>query len=549
MPNKPITKKTAQSRPPKPAPSPTPAPPVSMPVAIIEAPAVQSFNGTFTLAQVELVKNTICFGASPDELTLFLMICQRTQLDPFVRQIYSIAREVSYKDERGTWQKRTQRTVQTAIDGFRLIAERTRKYQGQSATLWCGADGVWKEVWIEKGWPLAAKVAVFRQDFREPCVGVARFDSYAARNKDGLIALWSKMPEVMIAKCAEALALRKAFPQELSGLYADEEMAQADNPPTIEDTEKAATARVIEAGGKVEKFNAEEKPIVLTSTPAAKEDWREVKNNHVGLKVGFILGMKVGEMVPAAVRWLKTDWMPTLAANPPKKDAILRDAVLARIAANLPEDAPTAPEAPPEGQTTPPDPQKPIGGAASAKTGASTEGVDAGKLPAKPLAWRSVVVNLPESKACNGRTLGEIADADTGAITFEGMTGKSAETCRLADGDAWLRMLVAQGLPKIEARNGDVKDRILINAILAAAKDNQAFDNPLWILGLDETLLRKEIRRRFTALGVSEEEANRHTKESSSGKEIDDLDKATATYLLENWSALEAAIESERSAA
>ena len=181
---------------------------------------------TFTPEQVQLIKRTICRPrkreATTDELALFVGQCKRTGLDPFSKQIYAIFRwNGQVKDE--------MMTVQTAIDGFRVIAERTRSYLGKAGTYWCGKDGQWSEVWLAKEPPAAAKVVVRKlvAGHVARTAAVAHWSEYA----DTSSPMWKSMPANQLAKCAEALALRQAFPNDLSGLYTADEMAQAEAAP------------------------------------------------------------------------------------------------------------------------------------------------------------------------------------------------------------------------------------------------------------------------------------------------------------------------------
>lgn len=217
------------------------------PPVVYEAPhASPPREIEFSPETIRILKATVMPGATDDELAFYTGVCKRTGLDPFAKQIHAVSRKVKVG---ARWVEKW--SFQIAIDGFRLIAERTGKYRGQTVPLFCGADGEWREVWLSTLPPRAAKVGVLRSDFDAPLYAVALWEEYV-QTKDVWegdqrtgakepAAMWAKMPTVMLAKVAEALALRKAFPQEMSGLYTVDEMAQAENDRADADERGAKT--------------------------------------------------------------------------------------------------------------------------------------------------------------------------------------------------------------------------------------------------------------------------------------------------------------------
>lgn len=167
---------------------------------------------TWTPEQVELVKRTVCKGASDDELKLFMHVAQRTGLDPFARQIYAVKRQ-----DRRTGKDNM--VIQTSIDGFRLIASRTEVYAGRDEAVFEYGGA---------GNPTKCKLTIYKlvQGTRCAFTATAKWDEYYPG--DALGFMWKKLPETMLEKCCEAKALRMAFPAELSSVYAKEEMDQAD---------------------------------------------------------------------------------------------------------------------------------------------------------------------------------------------------------------------------------------------------------------------------------------------------------------------------------
>lgn len=174
------------------------------------------------MAQLGLIQRSNWKGAQPDAplgfIESFLNQCRRTELDPLARQVYAM-------EYGGKW------TVLISIDGFRVIAQRSREYRGQTAPQWCGADGIWRDVWLDTAPPAAARIGVYREGFAEPVMAVATYAGYCPRDfKTKALKptnQWETNPSNQLLKVAEMLALRKAFPNDLSGLYGTEEMDQA----------------------------------------------------------------------------------------------------------------------------------------------------------------------------------------------------------------------------------------------------------------------------------------------------------------------------------
>lgn len=249
----------------------------------------QSITAGMTEAQIELIKNTVARGATHDELALFLYTANRTKLDPLTKQIHFIKRKV--------WNGRTKSydevgTIQTGIDGYRVVASRN------------GLAGIEDAVFDAETetHPNKATVTVYRMvdGQRVSFTASARWaeyvqekDEYENNQKTGKklpAAMWGKMPYLMLAKVAEALALRKAFPNDLSGVYTNEEMDQADAPITADviditpptnvryNVERLKPPADDEAGGNTERLNEVNDEI----NDSLKQHIRDILKNTLG---------------------------------------------------------------------------------------------------------------------------------------------------------------------------------------------------------------------------------------------------------------------------
>ncbi|GGS06716.1 phage recombination protein Bet [Deinococcus sedimenti] len=201
-------------------------------------PLIQSTD--FTSEQIDLIKQTVAAGTSDLELALFLEVAKSSGLNPFQRQIYAVMR----------WDAKARKekmVIQTGIDGYRLIAARSGVHMGTT-------DPEFGPV-SKDGFPEFARVIVRKlvHGHVAEFPATARWAEYVQLGKEGPTAMWKRMPHTMLGKCAEALALRKAFPAELSGVYSDVEMAQAENGREERPAQQAQSARPVDVTREVQE--------------------------------------------------------------------------------------------------------------------------------------------------------------------------------------------------------------------------------------------------------------------------------------------------------
>ncbi len=227
---------------------------------------LQQYSKELSNEQLTILKNTLCKDASQEEMKLFSQICNRTSLDPFGRQIYMVKRN-------------GQITFQTSIDGFRLIAERSGLYEGQEDIVYYDKDGKQYEIWTKNEPPFAARAGVYKKNFKAPVRAIAVFSEY----KPAQDFMWKKMPALMISKCAEALALRRAFPNDLSGLYTDDEMKQADCKVETPIKKEAVVVQPVQVKKEVISDQIDATPVVSDFRPLIRQKIYSIVKTDEGI--------------------------------------------------------------------------------------------------------------------------------------------------------------------------------------------------------------------------------------------------------------------------
>ncbi len=214
-------------------------------------------------AEYDVLRNTICKELTKAELTMFGMICQRNGLDPFSGQICVTKRKSKGEDRM---------VVQIQVDGFRALAEDTGEYDGQEEPAYSHEP---HEAKSKDDWhPHWARVVVYRRkpDGRQMSFSAKVYWSEFVQTKfDGTVQHnWRQMPYLMLAKCAEVQALRKAFPRKLGGIAVQGEPIQ------VQEDEAAPPARAAEVAAQLE---APKVP------PAIAGKWNEATAAFSGLGV------------------------------------------------------------------------------------------------------------------------------------------------------------------------------------------------------------------------------------------------------------------------
>lgn len=229
-------------------------------------------EGVNTKVYIKLVKDQLMSDKlTMEDFNLFLYVCKRTGLDPLTKQIHAVP---YWSSAKGKYLM----SIIAGIDGFRLVAQRTGVYAGQD-------DVIYDPVEEDSDLPKKATVGVHKivGGQKVAFVASARWSEYVKLDQKGQpTGQWKTMPYLMLGKCAEALALRKAFPNELSGIYTSEEMDQVGIKTNVTGDlptpERFRKDEVIVTSGQPTDMSDE--PVQETTIPDTTPDFDKIKKQN-----------------------------------------------------------------------------------------------------------------------------------------------------------------------------------------------------------------------------------------------------------------------------
>ena len=190
------------------------------------------------------IRAEFCKGFTQEQFDVAMTFCRVRNLLPGKHVLFQLRRAKEWDELVGAKVEVTKIVFITTIDASRLIAQRTGQYGGPDPEQYIyldenGAPNIVSEIPLPKlplvpgqtplpREPWAVKTTVYRKDFDHPVSSIARFDAYASTYKSAngpvLTETWTKRGPEQLAKCSEMLSLRRAFPEELGGLYLDLEL-------------------------------------------------------------------------------------------------------------------------------------------------------------------------------------------------------------------------------------------------------------------------------------------------------------------------------------
>ena len=199
----------------------------------------------FTEKELAAIRAECCKGATDTQFELFISECKARSLRPGVHLVFQLRRAKEFDSTVGAYVYVQKPYWITTIAALRLIAQRTGDYLGQGTEEYVyldkeGNPTIKSEIPLPHEDPAqrplprepwVARATVYRKGFNQPMIGMARFEAYATIvvPKDGtpyLSETWRKRGCEQLFKCAEALALRRAYPEEMAGLLLSEELKE-----------------------------------------------------------------------------------------------------------------------------------------------------------------------------------------------------------------------------------------------------------------------------------------------------------------------------------